>query len=194
MPDGTTGQAGEAEATAAATAAGEGLGEAGKAALDAERKARREAERELRDLRAKAEQAETAEAAAKQRREQDAAAARGEFDRVRAELERDRDAATAELATLRAEHAAMREAVAGVIAAEWSALPEEVRDAYLGGEDDPLAQLAFLPKGKVLAARLAERAGAARGNGPDPRANGAARGGNDEAARKAFAEMSRRNF
>lgn len=125
---------------------------------------------------------------AKQARERDEAAARGEFDKVRAALEADAKAAKDESAALKAENDQLRAAVEAVLADEWKQLPAEVRDAYLGADDDPLAKLAFLPKAKKLAAKLAERDPAARGNGPDPKPGGPAGLPSIEDTKREFAQ------
>lgn len=145
------------------------LGDAGKAALEAERKARRDAERQAKDLQTQLDQID----ADRRKADEDAAAKRGEFEALAATREQERDAAKREASSLKAENDALKAAVANVLDAEWKELPPEVRDAYLGGDDDPLAKLAFLPKGKTLAAKLAEKEPPARGNGHDPKAGGA---------------------
>lgn len=159
---------GDPAAKPEATTDGE-LGAAGKAALDAERAARKAAEKRVRDLEA----AEADRAEAKRKADEKAAAERGEWEKLAMERERERDEAKGEATSLRAENDQLRAAIAAVLADEWKALPAEVRDAYLGAEDDPLARLAFLPKAKKLAEKLAAREPAVRGNGPDPKAGGA---------------------
>lgn len=98
---------------------------------------------------------------------------KGNFDAARSSLEGERDAAKGEATSLKAENDQLRAAVDSVLAAEWTALPAEVRDAYSGADDDPLAKLAWLPKGKKLAEKLTGSNGSG-GNrpGPNPSGNG----------------------
>jgi hypothetical protein len=125
--------------------------------------------------------------AAEQKRKEKEAAEAGKFEELAATRERERDEAKNEATSLKAENDQLRAAITGVLDSEWKTLPVEVTDAYLGADDDPLAKLAFLPKGKVLAAKLTEKAETQRGNGRDPRAGTTTNGVSDEAARKANA-------
>lgn len=186
-PTETTANAAGDPSANAATAPDAPLGDGGKAALDAERVARKAAERDLKALR---EQIAASDAETKARDEADAAK-RGEWEQLATKREGERDAARSEATTLKAENDQLRAAIAGVLDSEWKALPSEVRDAYLGGEDDPLAKLAFLPKGKTLAAKLAGTT-PARGAGVDPRPNGAAKPHDADGQRAARAML--RNF
>jgi len=172
----------------AATTTDAPLGDGGKAALDAERTARKAAERDLKALR---ERLDAIDAETKSRDEADAAK-RGEWEQLATKREGERDAARSEATTLKAENDQLRAAIAGVLDSEWKALPAEVRDAYLGGDDDPLAKLAFLPKGKKLAEKLAGATPVPRGAGPDPRPNGAAKP--HDAAGERAARAMLRNF
>lgn len=142
----------------------EGLGDKGKEAIRRER--------------------EAAEAKARE----DEAAKKGEFEKLAADREAERDAAKADVKSLQADNDALREAINGFLDAEWQALPAEVRDAYLGADDDPLAKLRYLPKGKALAEKLAGKEPAKRGAGADPKPNGTATI-SDEDKRKAQAGM-----
>jgi flagellar biosynthesis GTPase FlhF len=155
-------------------------------ALDAERKQKKEAEKERDALKRAQAERDAAEAKAK---EEDAAA-KGEFESIAQKREQERDQARQEAMALKAENDQFREAIRLVIAAEWDKLPEEVREAFLGDDEDVLGKLHFLPKGKALAAKLSEKAEAVRGNGFDPKSSGGKKS-NDEAARKAQAAMYR---
>lgn len=146
----------------------EPLGEAGEAALKAERAARKAAEKRLRDLEA----AEQKRADEQRKADEDAAAKAGEWEKLAAKRETERDEAKREATSLQGQIDQYRAAIDGLLTDEWKGLPAEVRDAYLGADDDPLAKLAFLPKAKKLAAKLAEKDPAARGNGPDPKGTG----------------------
>lgn len=151
------------------------LNENGKAALkrlrdqrEAARAATKAAEDERDALRKEKSDRDAADAKAKD----DAAAASGKWEELATKRETDLTAAKADVTRLGGENAQLKTAITAVLDAEWKELPAEVRDAYLGAEDDPLAKLAFLPKGKALAAKLADKADPKRGNGRDPKAGG----------------------
>lgn len=167
----------------------EGLGDKGKDAIRREREARavavdeaKKAKKERDALLKEKQERESAEQDAKD----DDAAKRGEFEDLAKKRERERDTARTEAASLKADNDQLREAINSVLEAEWKALPPEVTDAFLGDDDDALGKLLFLPKGKALAIKLAEKADPARGNGQDPRSRGASTGNKateDEARR-----------
>ncbi len=108
-------------------------------------------------------------------RPQDAldAAKRGEFEALAKKREEERDAAKGEATSLKAENDQLRAAVDSILTAEWKALPAEVRDAYSGADDDPLAKLAWLPKGKKLAEKLTGSNSGGNRPGPKPGGDGA---------------------
>ncbi|MCA9878212.1 MAG: hypothetical protein KC442_10540 [Thermomicrobiales bacterium] len=169
----------------------EGLGDKGKEAIRREREAAKAAadrakaaEARLDALQKEKSEREAAEAKARE----DEAAKKGEFEKLAADREAERDAAKADVKSLQADNDALREAINGFLDAEWQALPAEVRDAYLGADDDPLAKLRYLPKGKALAEKLAGKEPAKRGAGADPKPNGTATI-SDEDKRKAQAGM-----
>lgn len=175
----------------------EGLGDKGKEAIRQERAAAKAAAadaakaREERDALLKEKQER--DAAAVKAREK-AAAEAGKFEELAATREQERDAATADAARLTAAVDQYKAAVEKVLADEWKALPPEAIEAYTaagGKDDDPLGKLVFLPAGKKLAAKLADKGDPKRGNGPDPRSR--SEHGNDEAGRKAQATLYR-NF
>ena len=165
----------------------DGLGDKGKEAIRKEREAAKAAQddakkaREERDALQK-EKAERESAEAKAR--EDEAAKKGEFEKLANERQTALDAAKAEAKTLKADNDALRGAIGGFLDAEWKALPAEVKDAYLGADDDPLAKLAFLPKGKALADKLAGKEPVKRGLGGDPKPSGGG-AGDDKAAQQA---------
>ena len=169
----------------------EGIGDKGKDAIRKEReaaKAAREeakAAKEERDaLKAEKEKREAEEAAAKEKE----AAAKGEWEALAVKREGELKTAKDEAAALKGENDQLKTAIGAVLDAEWKDLPSEVRDAYLGAEDDPLAKLAFLPKGKALAAKLAGATETRRGNGRDPISAGGGKVSDDD-KRKAQAGM-----
>lgn len=131
------------------------------------------------------------ETAEKQQKEK-AAEAAGEFETLAKTREAERDAARTDAAALKAENDQLRKVIDDVLEAEWKDLSPDALDAFVGNEDDPLARLAFLPKGKRLTAKLAEKAEALRGNGRDPVSAGGKKT-NEDAARKATSAMYR-NF
>lgn len=131
---------------------------------------------------AKAER-DAADAQTRTEAERKKAEERGEFEKVRGDLERERDEARTERDALKADAQRHREAIAAALDADWKKLPDAVRDAYSGPDDDPLARLAWLPKGKALADGLAQRDDRVRGNGRDPLPGGRGRLPEDETAR-----------
>jgi len=151
------------------------LGDAGKEAIRKERAAAKaaadrakaaEAERDA----LKAEKADREAANAKAQEEE--AAKKGEFEALAKKREQERDAAKSEATSLKAENDQLRTAIAAVIDAEWKDLPKEVQEVYLGADEDPIAKLAFLPKGKALAAKLSGKADINPGNGRNPKSGG----------------------
>lgn len=153
----------------------EGLGDKGKEAIRKEREAAKAAADEAKTAKAERDALLKKEAdrdAAEAKAREDDAARKGEFEKLANERQAALDAAKAEGKALKADNEALRTAISGFLDAEWKALPDSVKAAYLGGDDDPLAKLTFLPKGKALADELAERDPAKRGAGPDPKPKG----------------------
>jgi len=145
---------------------------------EARKKARKQAEDEAR----------TDREAADKKAKEEAAVEAGEFEGIAQVREQERDAARKEAASLQAKVDQLQAAIDNAIATEWKALPSEVLDAYIGDDEDALGKLAFLPKGKALAAKLEEKAESIRGNGHDPKSRGDGRTKPlDEAARTANA-------
>lgn len=182
------------------------LGDAGKDALRKERKARREADaaakttqdtlksvqdqlKVLQDADAERQR----EAAKKAEKDQEAA---GKFEDLARTREQERDKAVADLAALQTRFDALNKAAGDVVKADFDTLPEEIRDLFTGSTDDPVAMLAFIPKGKKAAEAL-KPAGNGNGEGdgmgdgakPKPPATPPSTPvapTDDEAARKAF--------
>lgn len=156
----------------------EGLGDAGKEAIRKERAAAKAANDALKDVQKKLADLEKDKAdreAAEAKAKEDEAKQKGEFEQLAAKREEERDAAKADVTRLTAENDQYRAAVEKVLADEWKALPAEAIEAYAaagGKDDDPLGKLSFLPAGKKIAAKLAEKGEAQRGNGPNPRPGG----------------------
>lgn len=139
------------------------------ALLAAERKRTEEAtaarlKQEQADAKAKAD----AEA---ERKRQEAA---GEFDQVKASLTSERDTALDEAKTLKTTNEALLALVTADVEAAWGDLPEEVREAYDGADDDPLAKKQHMTRMAKVIARLTAEA-AKPGNGPNPPAASGAR-------------------
>lgn len=131
---------------------------------------------------AKAE-AQAAREEAEKRAREEAAEEAGEFEEIAKTRERERDQAKKDAATLKAENDQLRAAIDSMLTSEWRELSEEAREYFTGDEDDPLARLVWLPKGRKLTATLAAKADALRGNGADPRSRGDGRSQpRDEAA------------
>lgn len=123
---------------------------------------------------------EQAEAEAKRNEEE--AKKQGEFEKLYAELKPQHETATATLAKY-------QETVKAIAEADLNALPDEVKD-MAPDLADPLAVLAWLPKGKKLAEKL-DGAPAKPGAGGDPKPKGApGEGANDKRA----AAQSKRTY
>ncbi len=182
MPDSATDDPAKSDSTAETNQDDldviDGLGDKGKAAILRERDARAKAEARVAALtgvekeRDQLRKEKTARDAAEAKDREEAAAKRGEFEELATKREQERDAATADVTRLTAENDQLRSAIAAVIDAEWKTLPADVRDLYLGADDDPFAKLVFLPKAKAHVEK--NKRDTTRGNGPDPRPNGAA--------------------
>lgn len=152
----------------------EGLGDKGKEAIRKERAAAKAASDALKDVQKKLadlEQEKSDREAAEQKQRDKEAAEKGEWEALATKREGELKSAKDEATTLKGENDQLRTAITAVLDSEWKALPKEVQDAYLGAEDDPLAKLAFLPKGKALADKLAEKE-VKRGNGYQPKSTG----------------------
>ncbi len=152
----------------------EGLGDKGKEAIRKERDAAKAAAARAKDAETKLaalEKEKTDRETAEQARKDKEAAESGKWEELATKREGELKSAKDEAAALKGENTQLRTAITGVLDSEWKELPVEVKDAYLGADDDPLAKLAFLPKGKALAAKLADKE-TARGNGADPKSRG----------------------
>jgi len=142
----------------------EGLGDKGKEAIKAERKARRDADAALKTLQGSVAGLQDSLKALqdeKTQRDADAAAAaerdresRGEFEALAKTREQERDKAKDDLKALQERFDALHAVATATVKTDFDALPQEVRDVYSGAADDPVAMLAFIPKGKALAAKL----------------------------------------
>lgn len=140
---------------------------------------------------AKAEADDLAEQARKAK-EADDLKAQGKFAEVEQTLKTDLQVANDEKSALQAQVDQYQAAVEGVLKADWDALAEDVKEYYPGGEDDTLAKIHWLPKGKALQAKLHPTDATKAAHGRDPRATGTGRTTN-EAASKAQAAIYR-NF
>jgi len=164
------------------------LGDAGQKALRDQRD-RRKAERDRR-VQAEAQAADLQkqlDAAAREKAQRDADAAsqaerdreaKGEFEQLARDRERERDQIKADMQALQERFDALNTAAQAIVKTDFEALPEEIREVYPGEADDPVAMLAFIPKGKKIAERMA---GGTQNNSqeidgakPNPKANGAA--------------------
>lgn len=111
------------------------------------------------------------EDAEKKRRDKEAKEA-GKFEELANEKDAELKTATGRVADLEKQVEALTAAIDAVLDSEWKQLPEEVRDAYLGDDDDPLAKLKFLPRGKKLAEKLTEKNETGTGNRQGPNSTG----------------------
>lgn len=122
---------------------------------------------------AEAEQArKDAEEQARKDREAADLKAKGEFEALEQTLRADLASATGERDQFKAQAARLTAAIDAVLTEEWTALGDDVREYYPGADDDPLAKLEWLPKGRALLAKLHPEK-PAPGNRPDRRPNGA---------------------
>lgn len=92
----------------------------------------------------------------KEQRERDEAEKRGEFDTVKtnlerklAEVERDRDA-------FKTERDAYRELVSKDVDASWESIPKEVRETYVGEDDDALAKKQHIVRNAKIIERISQ--------------------------------------
>ena len=141
---------------------------------------------------AKAEADAVADQARKDKAAEDAKKA-GDFEKVESTLKTDLQAAKDAQSALQAQVDQYQAAVDAVLKADWDALADDVKEFYPGDEDDTLAKVNWLPKGKALHAKLhPEKTDPKAAHGRDPKATGAAKPTN-EAASKAQAAIYR-NF
>ena len=141
---------------------------------------------------AKAEADTAAEQARKDKEAEDAKKA-GDFEKVESTLKADLQVAKDAQTALQAQVDQYQAAVEAVLRADWDALADDVKEFYPGDEDDTLAKVNWLPKGKTLQAKLhPPQADQKAAHGRDPRATGTSKPTN-EAARKAQAAIYR-NF
>lgn len=104
----------------------------------------------------------------RKRQEQEAA---GEYETAKATLTKDRDDAITERDSIKAERDEYRDLVTKDVEAAWDKLPEEVREAYDGEDDDVLAKKRHMTRmAKVIEKLTAEEA--KPGNGPNPKPAG----------------------
>lgn len=174
-PGGTEGDAGTATKIALSDAQQDEVNRLlSKERRDAEKRGR-EAEARVRD---------EADEQKRKQREADEDKKRGDFEKVEGQLKTDLDAVKADVTRLTGENDRLKAAMTSGVEARWKELPEPVRNVYKGDAEDVLARWEYLHDDAVqaLTKELAEKAPAARGNGPDPRGNGAAKP-NDEAAK-----------
>lgn len=141
---------------------------------------------------AKAE-ADAREVQARKDKEAEDAKKSGDFEKVESTLKADLQTANDEKASLQAQVDQYQAAVDAVLKADWDALADDVKEYFPGSEDDTLAKVNWLPKGKALQAKL--HPGSTEGkaaHGRDPKATGASKATNDD-ARKAQSVLYR-NF
>lgn len=140
------------------------LGDAGKRALEAEREARKAAEKEAREAKQKLDQIEAAQREADEAQ----AAEQGRWKELAEKREADLSTATTDLTAARERLATLEALVKADVDAAWDDLPEEVRDAYDGPDDDPLAKKRHMQRMAKVIERLTADANRKIGNGPNP--------------------------
>src|SRR5690606_8694571 len=109
-----------------------------------------------------------AQAKAEADRQREADEAKGDYEAAKAAIEQERDAAATERATLKAERDALLALVKADVDAQWDALPDEVKEAFDGNDDDVLARKQHMNRMAKVIARLTEKAHTP-GNGPNPK-------------------------
>lgn len=130
---------------------------------------------------------------ARKAKEADDLKAQGKFAEVEQALKADLQTANDEKAALQAQVDQYQAAVDAVLKADWDALADDVKEYFPGDEDDTLAKVNWLPKGKTLQAKLhPPQADQKAAHGRDPRATGTSKPTNED-ARKAQASLYR-NF
>lgn len=124
---------------------------------------------------AKAEADARAEQARKDKEAEDAKKA-GDFEKVESTLKADLQTANDEKAALQEQVDQYQAAVDAVLKADWDALADDVKEYFPGDEDDTLAKVNWLPKGKALQAKLhPDKSDPKAAHGRDPKATGAAK-------------------
>lgn len=121
------------------------LGDKGKKALDAERKRADDEERKRKDFERRIKDYE--------KREQAANEEQGNFKKLYDDLKPQHEEASSKLSALEVERDAYRELVSKDVEASWESIPEEVRETYVGDDDDALAKKQHI----VRNARIIER-------------------------------------
>ena len=141
---------------------------------------------------AKAEADAVAEQARKDKEAEDAKKA-GDFEKVESTLKADLQTAKDEKAALQAQVDQYQAAVDAVLKADWESLADDVKEYFPGDEDDTLAKVNWLPKGKALQAKLhPDKADQKAAHSRDPKATGTSKATNED-ARKAQGAIYR-NF
>lgn len=145
--------------------ADEQLGEAGKRALERERAARKAAERAARDA-----QAEMQRMRDEQRKREEAEAAeQGRFRELAERREAELAQAQDQLTAVQQERDALLDIVRADVESHWDQLPDEVREAYDGADDDVLSKRRHMHRMAKVIQRLTTADESRPGNGPNPR-------------------------
>lgn len=144
-----------------------GLGDKGAAALREERDARKRAEKRIREL----EKADAERQEQDRKRSEAEQAEQGKWK----ELAEKRDADLAEKTTTLEAVTAERDTLLSIVAADvestWKTIPDEVREAYDGADDDVLAKKQHMTRNAKIIARLQD-AGEKPGHPRNPESNG----------------------
>ncbi len=135
------------------------LGDKGQKALRREREARKVAEKERTDLQKRVadfekRQREADEANAKAQRKKNEEA--GKFDEVKQSLESERDTAASERDRFKEQNDTLLRLVKADVEAAWGDLPDEVKDAYDGEDDDVLAKKQHMQRMAKVIAKLTD--------------------------------------
>lgn len=158
------------------------LGEKGEAALKAERDARKAAEKRARDAQKELDDLK----AAKVKADEEEQAEQGRWKELAEKREASLTETTTERDSLKAERDEYKALLTADVDASWKDLPEEVREAYDGEDDDVLAKKRHMARMAKVIQKLTAESGTP-GNGPNPKPAGA--GVDTEADKRARAAM-----
>ena len=143
------------------------LGAKGEAALKAEREARKRAEKRIKEL----EDAEAERQAEEQKKADAERIEQGKWEELATKREAELTAKTTSLQAMTAERDTLLSIVKADVDAAWDTIPEEVREAYDGEDDDVLAKKQHMTRNAKIIARLQDTGGQP-GNRQNPKGSG----------------------
>lgn len=129
------------------------------------REARKAADKAKADVQAELDRKRQQDEAERKRKDDEA---KGDFEQVKTSLTSERDTAISERDAYKSELDEYRALVTADLDAQWKALPEEVREAYDGEDDDVLAKKRHIVRMAKVIEKLSEKP-TIRGSGPSPK-------------------------